>query len=406
MKDYRFPVIIFILAILFNSCKENSNPIVINTDEGTDGLAKWTFLFYDDADFSSAFDPFEEIAEYVSSNENINYLVLRDRYDSEAGYYFIDSSNQYIFRDSLGEVNMGDKVTLSDFIKYGKENYPAERTILALYDHGNGWMGACWDKTSGDDNLSMAEISDALTENNNVDIIMFSAPCLMGSIESAYQLRNSADFYIGSQDMSGFIFWRYMMADMDSLLKAEPNISSEDLSERIIGLHEKNSPGRQHGDVITMSAINLSKMEDVLNTFSDVTEFYISNPDNFWNLSFLRVANLIDNYPDYKHLLERMYEYEESEDAKLLINHAINSFDQCIAAEYHGGGVENKNGLNIYFKNSYVSSGLYILPYARDLEFVTACKWNQLVVNAFGGLSPAKIVQPELTGQYSLRLNR
>ena len=39
----------------------------------------------------------------------------------------------------IGEVNMGDPNTLTDFVKWGLETFPARHTALVLWDHGGGW---------------------------------------------------------------------------------------------------------------------------------------------------------------------------------------------------------------------------------------------------------------------------
>ena len=50
---------------------------------------------------------------------------------------------------------MGDYQTLSYFINYGKQNYPADRYLLWIYNHGGGWKGACMDDTNNDPLLTM-----------------------------------------------------------------------------------------------------------------------------------------------------------------------------------------------------------------------------------------------------------
>ena len=38
--------------------------------------------------------------------------------------------------EDLGTVNMGAGEALADFVKWGWTNYPARRTMLVLWDHG------------------------------------------------------------------------------------------------------------------------------------------------------------------------------------------------------------------------------------------------------------------------------
>src|SRR4029453_13218190 len=39
----------------------------------------------------------------------------------------------------LGAVNMGDGASLADFVTWAREEYPAQRPLLAIWDHGQGW---------------------------------------------------------------------------------------------------------------------------------------------------------------------------------------------------------------------------------------------------------------------------
>jgi hypothetical protein len=41
--------------------------------------------------------------------------------------------------DDLGAVNMGDGAALADFVTWCRDAYPAERYMLAIWDHGQGW---------------------------------------------------------------------------------------------------------------------------------------------------------------------------------------------------------------------------------------------------------------------------
>jgi hypothetical protein len=41
--------------------------------------------------------------------------------------------------EDLGEANMGDGNVLGEFVRWSMFNYPAERYMLVLWDHGDGW---------------------------------------------------------------------------------------------------------------------------------------------------------------------------------------------------------------------------------------------------------------------------
>ncbi len=100
------------------------------------------------------------------------------------------------------EANMGDANTLKKFIQYCKANYPADKYVLILSNHGGGTRSVkstsssitkeiCEDVTNGKDYMYTGEISDVLTSSESVDVIVLDA-CLMGSVEFAYQFRNDS----------------------------------------------------------------------------------------------------------------------------------------------------------------------------------------------------------------------
>lgn len=112
-----------------------------------------------------------------------------------------------------GEVNMGDKSTLINFLKWVDEYYDAEHKILQFSNHGGGprsaldisqRRGLCWDFTSDEKNafLKTKDVSDAFAEagygtNNKFDMLIFDV-CLGASIEDSYQFKDYAKYLLGS----------------------------------------------------------------------------------------------------------------------------------------------------------------------------------------------------------------
>lgn len=112
-----------------------------------------------------------------------------------------------------GEVNMGDKSTLINFLKWVDKFYQAEHKILQFSNHGGGprsaldisqRRGLCWDFTSDEKNafLKTKDVSDAFEAagygaNNKFDMLIFDV-CLGASIEDSYQFRNYAKYLLGS----------------------------------------------------------------------------------------------------------------------------------------------------------------------------------------------------------------
>ncbi len=99
----------------------------------------------------------------------------------------------------LGDVSMVEPETLEDFIKFGKENYPAEKYILVLWDHGGGVPLGFGADELHDGTLTEIEMAQAI---GNCDIefesIIFNA-CLMGSLEVAKALDPYTEYIIAAE---------------------------------------------------------------------------------------------------------------------------------------------------------------------------------------------------------------
>lgn len=339
----------------------------------------WTFLLYDDADFSNAYDPLNDFSKLVSSDSGINYLVLRDGNKTKANYYQIGKKHEQILLKELAELYMGDKSTLEDFFNYAKEYFPAERYIVAFYDHGGGWQGACWDMTSQNDNLTPAEMNDALLNCGGVDLVLFTAPCLMGSIESAYQFRKSSKYYIGSEATSGFAYWLGMLDKLDVLLKSNSAITSNDLAKEIINLHEQYKNINGYGKSIAMSAIDLSKMSSLIISLNNVTNYYLGNVDKFKSISKENIKVYSTVYCDLLSLIQTLKENETEGVIFNQLTETINLFNDCIVAECHGESNIGSNGLNIYMPPKKYSTEVYYSPYGIGLDFKSDCSWDELI---------------------------
>lgn len=112
-----------------------------------------------------------------------------------------------------GEVNMGDKSTLINFLEWVDEYYQADHKILQFSNHGGGprsaldisqRRGLCWDYTSDEKNafLKTKDVSDAFAAagygtSNKFDMLIFDV-CLGASIEDSYQFKDYAEYLLGS----------------------------------------------------------------------------------------------------------------------------------------------------------------------------------------------------------------
>jgi hypothetical protein len=348
----------------------------------------WTFLFYNDADFYNAYDPFVHFARDARPSDNVNVIILRDRNDGLAMVWRVDESHRSHFLVNWGEMSMARPATLQKFIEYGKEHFPADRYMLAMYDHGGGWRGACADVTDGG-SLTMREIAQGIGDAGGVDILAFTAPCMMGAIESVYEVRECVDVYIGSEDLSGYVYWHGIMGNICDVLDDSESLSNEDIGRRIIEL-VKNNPrwlSSSHPKTATMSAMSTSRMTPAVEQLAVVSEYlavhaalYLPEVKASWGATWrlgqgtgydTKTVDIIDFSLRLSERVSDPFLLEGLEDLRALL-------DEAILAECHRAPPAEcrPRGLSIHFPRSM--SG-YAPVYGRVLDMTADTSWDEFI---------------------------
>jgi len=175
--------------------------------------AKWTYLVY-----MAAENNLSDMATFnvnqmkaAQSSNDVRVVVQLDQSTSETPGASATTlrgsvSNHETHFATLGKnVDMSDKQTLSDFIKWGKQNYPADHYAVVLWSHGGGWRadkvtrGALQDSSANGKIMSIKDIAWALQDAGGVDLVNFDA-CLMAMYEVAYELRGAAKVMVASEE--------------------------------------------------------------------------------------------------------------------------------------------------------------------------------------------------------------
>lgn len=354
----------------------------------------WTLLFYDDADFRMAYDPLYHFAEYAFSGEHLHIVVLRDGRHDPSDLYYVNADHSLHWLGSWGEVNMADPATLREFIRYGKERFPAERYLLALYDHGGGWAGACVDDTDGGW-LEMDDIRQALVSSGGVDIIAFTAPCLMGALESVYELRDVADVYIGSEELSGYVVWFGVMDDISGLLNDPSSRTTVEIGRRIVEAIDEDTTFPQYRHDLTISAVRTDKLVGFVeamhalsaelrrNVSASAYALYVARlRSKVFGLHLSDWMGAIDAY-DFLHELERV----ETNPAILeQVHRAMDAFHDSVIGECHGRNQYGAHGLSIYFPRRE----MYYLPEYENclLDFPAHTDWEEFLADYYEQVAP------------------
>ena len=198
----------------------------------------WNILLYAAADIAGGqgFGPTGPFAASVASSPQANVLILEDQYSfiQEDVVWLVEHQPCSVCITpvlSLGEAETDEQETLEQFLRFAKEWFPSERTLLYMYGHGGAWKGACNDESNGTtmcgsiscDWLTPSEMRAAIEAVEGVDALMFAAPCAMCSLEAAYELRNVTELYVGSEELSGYLFWWSAVERIAASLEEDPD---------------------------------------------------------------------------------------------------------------------------------------------------------------------------------------
>ncbi len=127
---------------------------------------------------------------------------------------------EWVVASTEKNADMGASQTLSEFINFTVENYPAEHYALILWDHGGGPLwGYGVDELFSGDGLLLAEMQQAMEETpfspdnpasigKKLDFVGFDA-CLMGNIETMITWSKYAKYYVGSEELEPGDGWDY-----------------------------------------------------------------------------------------------------------------------------------------------------------------------------------------------------
>jgi len=387
----------------------------------------WTFMVYMAGDNNLDPEGVQDLKEMkkVGSSNRVNVIAQFDRASGhEAKRYLLRKGGQ-AGNDavaSVGKVNTGDPKNLTAFIEWGVKTYPAKHYALVLWNHGQGWddtdiyaeerfrslrrlpnsrvrhalfhtpvrsalEGAKRDADFRaillDDNakdfLDNLEMKQVLTDaakllKRNLDLLGMDA-CLMSMIEVGYQIHQSVDFTVGSEQTEPGNGWPYDKI-LTNLVK-NPEMTPQDLSAMIVDQYLAS----YDDDSVTQSACVLSKAEALGTAIAGVaTALKGSQGDVATKQRILMARAQVQSYevPDNIDLVDfctllaqHIPGSQIAQRCQEVIQVVQSSY--VLKQGYKGSDLENSHGVAIYFPRFAVS------PLYAGLDFNKQTGWDEFL---------------------------
>ena len=367
----------------------------------------------------------------TGSTKDINVIAQFDREGAglSTKRYFLQKGTDLDADavQSLGETNTGDPARLIDFIKWSVANYPADRYMLTLWNHGQGWddtdiyaeeraagdrlarstcirhalfktsvrdaaklsaedggmaRAICLDDNAKDflDNMELKSVmaSAKAAIGHNIDIVGMDA-CLMSMAEVVYQIHDSVSCTVGSEETEPLDGWPYNT--ILSALSKKPDMMPDALSKLIV--QKYISSYRGSSNAVTHSACNLlnsSKFVDEFKNFAAAMKDGLN--DSATQLAIASARSRVQDYEihdnvdlvDLCKLLGGAQVPKNIKDAVRTVMEAIRGTSgMIISSGYYGAPMKNSNGLAIYFPTRDLS------PLYASLDFSKETGWNDFI---------------------------
>lgn len=192
--------------------------------------------------------------------------------------YLDDPGSAWPAFPPTAEFNTGGPAMLRGFARWARETYPDSKyTFLANLDHGGGWAPFFDDAPSQPKNigriqsggwrgmnldmtnstaLSTRESGQALRDLGGFDVVFFDA-CLMGMLESAYEVRDATDYFIAGENL---LFADYPYDDYLSTATLAATTTPEQLTKSIVARYNYRLGGENNP--FTIAAFDMRKLRD------------------------------------------------------------------------------------------------------------------------------------------------
>ncbi len=341
--------------------------------------------------------------EKVGSTDRVNVVVQWASYGTRKTKRLkvIKDSNvstvtSPILQD-MGQVDMGSVEELVNFVKWGKENFPAKKYFVDVWNHGNGWQKSLtglpafkdvsYDDFSGN-RITTEQLGEAMARSkeiigHNVSIFGFDA-CLMAMAEIAAEIAESTDFMVASEDLEPGDGWPYddFLAAVEALPDAE--ITPAQMSQALVQTYGTSySGGSQGNDSVTLSAFDLNAFKEMYPAYKELA-VAINGVANSADAKLIKdaISNTLGFYgSDYKDLGSFLAQLQAKNLGGISANLIANvqaQLSKVVIANNPTGNFSEAKGLSLWIP-SYTSSWSYYGTRYQGFKFDTETQWSSWI---------------------------
>ncbi len=287
-----------------SSTTENDDHDIEPVEIGSDARSATVMIYMNGSDLETkAGEASTDLSEMAASGigKNVNVIIQtmgtkrwhdHDISSNTSQIYRINDGDLELVKDDMGQLDCTTSSTLSDFIDYGKKNYPADRYMLIFWDHGGGPVyGFGYDEWQEDmESLTLDEIQKALRANNDVHFDLIGMDCcIMANLETCYVLAPFCKYAVLSEDFESGLGWSYQ--EWMRLLEQNPGVSTPMLGKKIIEtMILANEQDTDEGGSSTMILVDEKAVPDLVEKWK---EYAYKNTDKLLGSNYSKLHKAI-----------------------------------------------------------------------------------------------------------------
>ena len=386
---------------------EGSATITVTTSDGgytatcmvtvsAQTLDAWTIMVYMcGADLESGYGHYAtsdltEIKNVTNQPDDVNVIVEAGGASSWSSTYssvisasylnrFHISDNAYVKDEQITKANMGLASTFQSFIEWGLTEYPAERTMVVMWNHGGAMQGCCYDENYSDDSLLNSEINTALSSaftsvgrTDKLEVIGYDA-CLMQVQDVAEFNSSYFNYMVASEESESGYGWDYDGGWLSSIYNNPTSVATSTVLTSLVDTFIADNGGTSSSsNDQTLSWLNLSQMASYKTAWENMASYLNSNILTSSNKSsFQTLVKSCKYYADTDYTYYCIFDAKDfltklaasstfnTGSLSTYISAAQTAFSNLVSYSSCGAGAGNSYGLCMFFSvssNSYKST--------------------------------------------------
>jgi hypothetical protein len=268
-----------------------------------------------------------------------------------------------------------------DYVKWAKENYPAQKYVLVVWNHGSGWSkdmtfeaakGISYDDETGH-HITTPELRQALAAAGQIDILSMDA-CLMQMVEVAYEVKGLTDYVVASEETEpgdGYTYDTFL-----GPLAGNPGMDAAALSKAMVDAYTDHYQAM--GQDATQSAIKVAALDGFVNYVNGFVDSLITAGDRAVAKSAMAKTQSFyyASNKDLYHFAKLVGETTANADVARAAKELMGFMTSDLISHNRANGSKYANAFGIAaYMPGYYNASYDVLLWAKDSKWDDFIKW-------------------------------